>query len=133
MESDVDVGIRITPPDEAAEEQINMCRETINTINKTRNYDIHRVFRSTTKDDTPSSACTRRPDEIGVDGFSSSRLAGTNSGEEAAAAAAAAYREERGAAAKERVRHTVAAGVHLLRIGFHLERGSVTHLLMEPS
>ncbi|KZV45558.1 hypothetical protein F511_36875 [Dorcoceras hygrometricum] len=36
--------------------------------------------------ETPSSACTIRPDEIGVDGFSSSNLAGTNSGEAAAAA-----------------------------------------------
>ncbi|KZV28343.1 hypothetical protein F511_25074 [Dorcoceras hygrometricum] len=45
-----------------------------------------------------SEACTRRPDEIGVDEFSSSRLAGTNSGEEAAAAAAAAFGEEKGAA-----------------------------------
>ncbi|KZV53694.1 sucrose synthase 7-like [Dorcoceras hygrometricum] len=35
---------------------------------------------STTGDGIPSSACTRRPDEIGTDGFSSSRLAGKNSG-----------------------------------------------------
>ncbi|KZV41933.1 hypothetical protein F511_24467 [Dorcoceras hygrometricum] len=35
-------------------------------------------IRSTTGDGIPSSACTRRPDEIGVDGFSSSRLAGNN-------------------------------------------------------
>ncbi|KZV20647.1 hypothetical protein F511_30771 [Dorcoceras hygrometricum] len=55
--------------------------------------------KSTTGDRIPSSACTRRPDEIGMDGFSSSRLAGTNSGEEAAATAT--YREEMGAAAKE--------------------------------
>ncbi|KZV55322.1 hypothetical protein F511_18854 [Dorcoceras hygrometricum] len=41
-----------------------------------------------TGDGIPSSAYSRRPDEIGADGFSSSRLAGTNSGEEAAAAAA---------------------------------------------
>ncbi|KZV24518.1 putative ribosome-binding factor A, chloroplastic [Dorcoceras hygrometricum] len=40
--------------------------------------------RSTTRDGIPLSACTRRPDEIGADGFSSSRLAGTNSGEAAA-------------------------------------------------
>ncbi|KZV36899.1 hypothetical protein F511_08711 [Dorcoceras hygrometricum] len=33
-------------------------------------------------------ACTRRPDEIGADGFSSSRLAGMISGEAAAGAAA---------------------------------------------
>ncbi|KZV47771.1 hypothetical protein F511_41720 [Dorcoceras hygrometricum] len=31
-----------------------------------------------TGDGIPSSACTRRPDEIGADGFSSSRLAGNN-------------------------------------------------------
>ncbi|KZT75844.1 hypothetical protein F511_47130 [Dorcoceras hygrometricum] len=41
---------------------------------------------STTGCETPSSACTRRPDEIGADGFSSSNLAGTNSVEAAAAA-----------------------------------------------
>ncbi|KZV58110.1 phosphoglycerate kinase, chloroplastic-like [Dorcoceras hygrometricum] len=35
-----------------------------------------------TRSETPSSACTRRPDEIGTDGFSSSRLAGKISGEE---------------------------------------------------
>ncbi|KZV30149.1 hypothetical protein F511_43716 [Dorcoceras hygrometricum] len=35
----------------------------------------------------PSSACTRRADEICADGFSSSNLVRTNSGEEAAAAA----------------------------------------------
>ncbi|KZV44943.1 hypothetical protein F511_29629 [Dorcoceras hygrometricum] len=40
--------------------------------------------------------CTRRSDEIGADGFSSSRLAGTNSGEEAAAAAARLLRREEG-------------------------------------
>ncbi|KZV28773.1 hypothetical protein F511_06693 [Dorcoceras hygrometricum] len=34
--------------------------------------------RSTTGDGIPSSACTRRPDEIGADGFSSSRLAGND-------------------------------------------------------
>ncbi|KZV54954.1 hypothetical protein F511_31963 [Dorcoceras hygrometricum] len=33
----------------------------------------------------------------------------------------------------DRVRHTVAAGVHLLKLGVHLERGSVTFLLVEPS
>ncbi|KZV30304.1 hypothetical protein F511_21312 [Dorcoceras hygrometricum] len=43
-------------------------------------------IRSTTGDGIPSSACTRRPDEIGADGFSSSRLAGTNSDEASAAA-----------------------------------------------
>ncbi|KZV19195.1 hypothetical protein F511_19075 [Dorcoceras hygrometricum] len=37
----------------------------------------------------PSSPCTRRRDEIYADGFSSSSLAGTDSGEEEAAAAAA--------------------------------------------
>ncbi|KZV53026.1 hypothetical protein F511_06193 [Dorcoceras hygrometricum] len=34
-----------------------------------------------TRNETPSSACTRRPDEISANGFSSSRLAGTISGE----------------------------------------------------
>ncbi|KZV37461.1 hypothetical protein F511_14877 [Dorcoceras hygrometricum] len=50
---------------------------------------------STTRDGIPSSACTRRPDEICVDGFSSSNLAGTISGEEAAAAAASGARRRR--------------------------------------
>ncbi|KZT75283.1 hypothetical protein F511_47692 [Dorcoceras hygrometricum] len=49
-----------------------------------------------TEDGIPSSAYTRRRDEICTDGFSSSKLAGTNFGEAAAAAAAAACREERG-------------------------------------
>ncbi|KZV53139.1 hypothetical protein F511_16474 [Dorcoceras hygrometricum] len=40
------VGIRITPPGEAAEEQINMCRETINTMNNSKIYDIHRMFKT---------------------------------------------------------------------------------------
>ncbi|KZT76421.1 SBP domain containing protein [Dorcoceras hygrometricum] len=59
--SDTTVGwprrIRITPPGEAAEEQNNTGRRSI---------------QSTTGDGIPSSACTRRPDEIGADGFSSS-------------------------------------------------------------
>ncbi|KZV56164.1 anaphase-promoting complex subunit 5-like [Dorcoceras hygrometricum] len=42
------------------------------------NSDITSVTRSMTRDEIPSSACTRRPDEIGADGFSSSRLAGNN-------------------------------------------------------
>ncbi|KZV06662.1 hypothetical protein F511_45855 [Dorcoceras hygrometricum] len=46
--SDTIVGIRITPPGEAAEEQINMCRETINTMNNSKIYDIHRVFQKNT-------------------------------------------------------------------------------------
>ncbi|KZV38461.1 hypothetical protein F511_40217 [Dorcoceras hygrometricum] len=62
-----------------------------------------RVITSMTGYETPSSACTRRPYEIGADGFSSSRLAGTNSGEAAAAATACTVGgvrlEERGAAA----------------------------------
>ncbi|KZV30301.1 hypothetical protein F511_21309 [Dorcoceras hygrometricum] len=46
--SDTTVGIRIAPPGEAAEEQINMCRETINTMNNSKIYDIHRVFQKNT-------------------------------------------------------------------------------------
>ncbi|KZV07025.1 hypothetical protein F511_45493 [Dorcoceras hygrometricum] len=41
-------------------------------------------------------ACTRRHDEIYADGFSSSKLAGTNSGEAAAAAVACTGRRRRG-------------------------------------
>ncbi|KZV50664.1 hypothetical protein F511_29717 [Dorcoceras hygrometricum] len=53
-----------------------------------------------TGDGIPSSACTRRPDEIGADGFSSSRLAGTifRRHVAAAAATAAAYERREGAA-----------------------------------
>ncbi|KZV23020.1 hypothetical protein F511_32614 [Dorcoceras hygrometricum] len=88
--SDTTVGIRTTPPGGAVEEQKHVPG------------DIHRVFRSTTGDGIPSSACTRRPEEIGADGFSSSRLVGTNPAKRPRrTAAAAAYREERGAAAKE--------------------------------
>ncbi|KZV26353.1 APO protein 4, mitochondrial-like [Dorcoceras hygrometricum] len=50
------------------------------------NADIQNVVQA----DVP--ACTRRADEICADGFSSSNLAGTNSGEEAAAAAAGGAR-----------------------------------------
>ncbi|KZV26911.1 hypothetical protein F511_31338 [Dorcoceras hygrometricum] len=50
--------------------------------------------RSTTGDGIPSSACTRRPDKICADGFSSSKLAGTISGEEAAASGARRRRRE---------------------------------------
>ncbi|KZV35726.1 protein SUPPRESSOR OF PHYA-105 1 [Dorcoceras hygrometricum] len=51
------------------------------------------------KDEPAGTSCTRRPDEIGADGFSSSRLAGTISGEErrrrrrTTAVAAAAFGE----------------------------------------
>ncbi|KZV51404.1 alpha-glucosidase [Dorcoceras hygrometricum] len=46
-EGAVVVGIRITPPGEAAEEQKYMCRETINTMNNS-NSDIHRALKVTT-------------------------------------------------------------------------------------
>ncbi|KZV48811.1 dentin sialophosphoprotein-like [Dorcoceras hygrometricum] len=46
------------------------------------------------RNETPSSPCTRRCDEICVDGFSSSSLAGTDSGEEAAAGGGGSLREE---------------------------------------
>ncbi|KZV41846.1 hypothetical protein F511_29046 [Dorcoceras hygrometricum] len=62
---------------------------------------------STTGCETPSSACTRRPDEIGVDGFSLSRMAGTISGEGgggAKAATAAACLERRGRRPRARFR-----------------------------
>ncbi|KZT75551.1 hypothetical protein F511_47424 [Dorcoceras hygrometricum] len=62
-------------------------------------------IRSTTGYETPSSACTRRPDEIGVDGFSSSSWPEQVPAKEAAAAAAVCTGggggvrfEERGAA-----------------------------------
>ncbi|KZV46199.1 hypothetical protein F511_21350 [Dorcoceras hygrometricum] len=45
---------------------------------------------------------------------------------------AALTAESSSAFVEEFSQHTVAAGVHLLRIGVHLERGSVTHPLMEP-
>ncbi|KZV47749.1 hypothetical protein F511_41133 [Dorcoceras hygrometricum] len=48
------------------------CRETINTAALDNVNPVH--------DQKRSSACTRRSDEIGADGFSSSRLAGTISG-----------------------------------------------------
>ncbi|KZV21268.1 hypothetical protein F511_23393 [Dorcoceras hygrometricum] len=59
-------------------------------------------IRSTTGDGIPSSACTRRPDKIGTDGFSSSRLAGTIF--RRAAAARREVGEERGRRFKSRVR-----------------------------
>ncbi|KZT75651.1 hypothetical protein F511_47324 [Dorcoceras hygrometricum] len=53
-----------------------------------------------TRSKTPSSDCTRSPDEISTIGFSSKNLAGTNSGEVAATTAAhgggGERREERG-------------------------------------
>ncbi|KZV26908.1 hypothetical protein F511_31335 [Dorcoceras hygrometricum] len=51
-----------------------------------------------TGDETPSSACTRRPDEIGTDGFSSSRLAGTISGERSGGGGGGFVRGGKGAA-----------------------------------
>ncbi|KZV21182.1 Region-like protein isoform 1 [Dorcoceras hygrometricum] len=45
------------------------------------NAAVDSSIRSMTGRETPSSACTRRPDEISADGFTSKRLAGTNSGE----------------------------------------------------
>ncbi|KZV45296.1 histone-lysine N-methyltransferase setd3-like [Dorcoceras hygrometricum] len=62
-------------------------KEKVTAVTGTATDPDH-ASRSTTGDETPLSACTRRPEEIGMDGFSSSRLAGTNSGETAAAAAA---------------------------------------------
>ncbi|KZV19157.1 hypothetical protein F511_10048 [Dorcoceras hygrometricum] len=59
-------------------------------------------IRSTNRSETPSSDCTRSPDEISTIGFSSKKLAGTNSGEVggggggARRAAAAARRGKRG-------------------------------------
>ncbi|KZV13640.1 hypothetical protein F511_45195 [Dorcoceras hygrometricum] len=47
-----------------------------------------------TGDGIPSSACPRRLDEIGTDGFSSSNLVGTISGEEATAATSYARRRQ---------------------------------------
>ncbi|KZV46988.1 hypothetical protein F511_15785 [Dorcoceras hygrometricum] len=84
-----------SPPVKRRQASPNVAR-TSALVSRARRDEISSI-RSTTGDGIASSACTRRPDEISVDGFSSSRLAGTNSGEEAAAA----YREERGAAAKE--------------------------------
>ncbi|KZT76297.1 hypothetical protein F511_46678 [Dorcoceras hygrometricum] len=45
--------------------------------------------------ETPSSVYSIRPDEIDADGFSSSNMAGTNSGEAATAAAACTGRRRR--------------------------------------
>ncbi|KZV49300.1 hypothetical protein F511_23446 [Dorcoceras hygrometricum] len=80
--------IPITPSGEAAEEQKLPGDDQYSSINST-GYDIHRAC------ETPSSAYTRKPDEIGADGFSSSRLAGGEGG----GGGGGLFREE-GAAAK---------------------------------
>ncbi|KZV30310.1 nitrate reductase [Dorcoceras hygrometricum] len=90
-------------------QQSDKLRATTGLRNTTTYYTYVINDWSTTGDGIPSSACTRRPDEIGADGFSSSNLAGTNSGEEAAAAAsggggAAFEKRGEGAAAKIRFR-----------------------------
>ncbi|KZV40774.1 hypothetical protein F511_24489 [Dorcoceras hygrometricum] len=78
------VGDPDPPPGQAAEEQNLENREAINTKNK--NFiciDIHRIavetpIRSTTRSETPSSDCTRSPDEISTIGFSSKSWPETN-------------------------------------------------------
>ncbi|KZV48491.1 protein NUCLEAR FUSION DEFECTIVE 4 [Dorcoceras hygrometricum] len=112
------LGIRIRPPGQAAEERKTENREAINTKNKSTFYDIHRMFsvlprwhlclaptgvsrtrlfsivvvtpiRSTTRSETPSSGCTRSPDEISTNGFSTSSWPETNFPAKTAATAAA--------------------------------------------
>ncbi|KZV55464.1 hypothetical protein F511_31064 [Dorcoceras hygrometricum] len=61
--------------------QRDSARRSASHARPARTYRARLCERSTTGDGIPSSACTRRPDEIGSDGFSSSRLAGTISGE----------------------------------------------------
>ncbi|KZV20529.1 putative serine/threonine-protein kinase-like [Dorcoceras hygrometricum] len=99
--------IRIMPPGEAAEEQ-NLGRETINTIHKHANYEPfigcfvdylagNSCLAPTSFARKPAlHACTRRPDEISTDGFSSSSWPEQIPAREAAATAAAATAFERG-------------------------------------
>ncbi|KZT75626.1 hypothetical protein F511_47349 [Dorcoceras hygrometricum] len=89
-----DVGIRIAPPGEAAEEQKIHVPGDDQYDEQFNFYDIHRVFKTLpcwqlvpgSDRFRKENGTSRRADEICVDGFSSSKLAGTNSGEEAVAA-----------------------------------------------
>ncbi|KZV26461.1 hypothetical protein F511_33713 [Dorcoceras hygrometricum] len=90
--SDTTVGDPDPPPGQAAEEQENENREAINTKNKSTFYDIHRMF-----SELPlwhlclaPTGCTRSPDEISTNGFSTSSWPKTNFPAKTAAAAAVA-------------------------------------------
>ncbi|KZV18733.1 rho GTPase-activating protein 7-like [Dorcoceras hygrometricum] len=74
----VGVGVAAADPDHASRRGSGRTKimPGDDQHNKTKHISMTFIG-STTGDGIPSSACTRRPDEIGVDGFSSSRLAGT--------------------------------------------------------
>ncbi|KZV41688.1 Leucine Rich Repeat family protein [Dorcoceras hygrometricum] len=96
-------------------------------------------IRSTTRCETPSSACTRRPDEIGADGFSSSSwpeqfsaTQGGGGGGGTRAAAAAAYERREGAAAKLRKSHSPKSSSHSQRIELSTVQESRIQYLCDP-
>ncbi|KZV29869.1 hypothetical protein F511_32647 [Dorcoceras hygrometricum] len=79
------------PLGQAAEERKTENREAINTKNNLHSTTFigFTPIRSTTRSETPSSGCTRSPDEISTNGFSTSSWPKTNFPAKTAAAAAA--------------------------------------------